>query len=482
MRDEIICFIFFKSYTFHRGDQRLQTQYDYLQITDGNSNVIGIYCGKQTGKSVRVVGTVAVLEFHADGSVQGRGFELSFSFFPQSPACRSAQNNILRSPGYPSNYPNNINCVFQVLIPKNEELVVSFNDFSLENNTNCAYDYLRITDGYSNTIGTYCGNQTGKSVRVVGTVAVLIFHTDVSVQRSGFELSFLFFPRSHACRSFQNNILRSPGYPSNYPNNINCFYQVYIPLNKELVVSFNYFSLESHSLCRYDYLAIIVDKSNIIGTYCGHRTGKSVRVVGTVATLTFHTDASVQNRGFELSFSYFPQTPGNANLPPFTSLMPSRTQKVLKTTEPENGSHITDTNSNIIGTYCGNQTGKSVRVVGTVAVLIFHTDGSVQRSGFELSFSFFPISPACRSVQSNILRSPGYPRNYSNNVDCVNQVFIPLNKRPLPLRVKWVILICLGGIFTLLSISSPSFYSFGSSATSVTPKSASIPRTHSPTS
>ena len=54
---------------------------------------------------------------------------------------------------------------------------------------------------------------------------------------------------------------------------------------------------------------------------------------------------------------------------------------------------ITDSKSNIIGTYCGNQTGKSVRVVGTVAVLIFHTDDDgVQSSGFELSFSFFPIS------------------------------------------------------------------------------------------
>ena len=64
------------------------------------------------------------------------------------------------------------------------------------------YDYLRITDGYSNTIGTYCGNQTGKSVRVFGTVAVLIFHTDVSVQSSGFELSFLFFPHGELSAAF----------------------------------------------------------------------------------------------------------------------------------------------------------------------------------------------------------------------------------------------------------------------------------------
>ena len=59
--------------------------FDYLRITDGSSNTIGTYCGNQTGKSVRVVGTVALLTFHTDGSVQSRGFELSFSFFSQSP-------------------------------------------------------------------------------------------------------------------------------------------------------------------------------------------------------------------------------------------------------------------------------------------------------------------------------------------------------------------------------------------------------------
>ena len=63
----------------------LLDSFDYLRITDGSSNTIGTYCGNQTGKTVRVVGTVALLTFHTDGSVQSRGFELSFSFFSQSP-------------------------------------------------------------------------------------------------------------------------------------------------------------------------------------------------------------------------------------------------------------------------------------------------------------------------------------------------------------------------------------------------------------
>ena len=67
----------------------LSLRYDYLRITDGNSNIIGTYCGDQTGKSVRVVGTVAMLTFHTDWKVQSRGFELSFSFFAISPGVLS---------------------------------------------------------------------------------------------------------------------------------------------------------------------------------------------------------------------------------------------------------------------------------------------------------------------------------------------------------------------------------------------------------
>ena len=56
---------------------------DYLRITDGSNRVIGTYCGQQTGRSVLVNDTVAVLYFRADGSVQFNGFQLLFSFFPR---------------------------------------------------------------------------------------------------------------------------------------------------------------------------------------------------------------------------------------------------------------------------------------------------------------------------------------------------------------------------------------------------------------
>ncbi|XP_015771316.1 PREDICTED: dorsal-ventral patterning protein tolloid-like isoform X1 [Acropora digitifera] len=109
------------------------------------------------------------------------------------------------------------------------------------------------------------------------------------------------------CGAVQNNKLRSPGYPNRYPRNISCVYRVHIPFNQELIVYFKYFELERGWNCRYDYLRISDDRNKTIGTYCGDQTGERVRVVATVAVLTFRSDSSVQYRGFELIFSFFPR-------------------------------------------------------------------------------------------------------------------------------------------------------------------------------
>ena len=53
------------------------------------------------------------------------------------------------------------------------------------------YDYLRISNENNQTVGTYCGNQTGLNVHVTGHYAVLTFHSDGSVTRSGYKLFFL---------------------------------------------------------------------------------------------------------------------------------------------------------------------------------------------------------------------------------------------------------------------------------------------------
>ena len=52
------------------------------------------------------------------------------------------------------------------------------------------------------------------------------------------------------CGSVVNNSLSSPGYPNNYPKNMNCSYSVPIPEGMALVINFDDFNLVYHPTCR----------------------------------------------------------------------------------------------------------------------------------------------------------------------------------------------------------------------------------------
>ncbi|CAH3182959.1 unnamed protein product, partial [Porites lobata] len=107
------------------------------------------------------------------------------------------------------------------------------------------------------------------------------------------------------CGSVVNNALTSPGFPTQYPNNMHCVYNVSIPSGKALKINFSTFILEQHSRCRYDYLSVVDDENRALGTYCGRElSGKVVLVNGNYALITFHSDFSVQNLGFQLTMLF----------------------------------------------------------------------------------------------------------------------------------------------------------------------------------
>ena len=53
----------------------------------------------------------------------------------------------------------------------------------------------------------------------------------------------------------------------------------------------------------YDYVQITSGSGHIIGTYCGQMTGQKVHVAGDYALISFHTDSSIQEKGFKMFFS-----------------------------------------------------------------------------------------------------------------------------------------------------------------------------------
>lgn len=66
----------------------------------------------------------------------------------------TALSGLIQTPGFPDNYPNNLECTFIIFAPKMSEIVLEFESFDMEpDNTgpagaSCRFDYLEIWDGY----------------------------------------------------------------------------------------------------------------------------------------------------------------------------------------------------------------------------------------------------------------------------------------------------------------------------------------------
>ncbi|KAL9973879.1 hypothetical protein ACROYT_G020385 [Oculina patagonica] len=195
------------------------------------------------------------------------------------------------------------------------------------------------------------------------------------------------------CGSVVNNTLASPGYPSHYPNNMDCTYSIPIPNGMAMEIYFHDFEVESHRHCGWDYVIIRNEDGQTIGVYCGERIGKTVLVTGDYAVIKFHSDGSAPKRGFFMLFTAV--LLGNGTHPPFK------------------GSYdfvqITNDKNETLGVYCGSNTGRELPLTGRHAVIIFHSDYSFQKRGFLMVFSFTPTFPPKVMVPDPVVRTlPGY--------------------------------------------------------------------------
>ena len=70
-----------------RGESNLhifcQHRYDYLKISNEQNQTFGSFCGYKSGQNVTVTGQYAVLTFHSDDTVNGKGYKLFFSYVSQ---------------------------------------------------------------------------------------------------------------------------------------------------------------------------------------------------------------------------------------------------------------------------------------------------------------------------------------------------------------------------------------------------------------
>ncbi|KAG8138823.1 hypothetical protein E2320_001626, partial [Naja naja] len=134
--------------------------YDYVEVIDGdraNGRVWGKFCGKIAPPPVISTGPYLLIKFVSDYETHGAGFSIRYEIFKRGPECSrnfTSMTGMIKSPGFPEKYPNSLECTYIIFAPKMSEIILEFESFELEPDTNppggafCRYDRLEIWEGF----------------------------------------------------------------------------------------------------------------------------------------------------------------------------------------------------------------------------------------------------------------------------------------------------------------------------------------------
>ncbi|XP_029141431.1 deleted in malignant brain tumors 1 protein-like [Protobothrops mucrosquamatus] len=108
---------------------------------------------------------------------------------------------------------------------------------------------------------------------------------------------------SHSCGGFlgyPSGSFKSPYYPSNYPNNVDCLWEIQVKNNYQIRLTLQNFVLEGCDRCRCDYVEIYdgpLHTGSPLGRIC-YGSYHTFTSSSNMMTIKFHTDSSVTRRGF----------------------------------------------------------------------------------------------------------------------------------------------------------------------------------------
>ena len=448
----------------------------FVKVYDGKNNqseLVLTACENRIPEPISSSENDLFLQFVTDGNPDDHGFLAHFEF--ELVGCGGVYDDdegIVRSPGYPMDYPNNLMCTWYFRAKNNFIIELEFLDFQMEDpiSADCV-DFVRIYDSdaidNSTLVGEFCTASPG-TVHSTGQYLTMYMYTDFDHGEAGFEAIYkqkdalgicggsLFAPSGTAV---------SPGYPNNYPPNVECIWIIFGPDNNKLVLSFTDFNLEYSDGCVKDYVEIknghTID-SPMIGTYCGHVENnnappESIESFANSLRIVFHSDDMVEDTGFSFTWDgtitgcggEVAAIAGHLHSPNYPAVYPNNAecQYIIRTNlgsqleitfdgfklEEEdwddggcdydwvqlfNGDKLSD--SPLTDRLCGEQALGKQYVSNTSSVLLwFHSDdsGMGDEEGFTLHWDTSCGNHITNQLEGKI-QSLNYPGKYAPNSYC----------------------------------------------------------------
>nr|XP_028600382.1 tolloid-like protein 1 [Podarcis muralis] len=324
--------------------------YDYIEVRDGywkKSPLLGRFCGDKLPDVLTSSDSRMWIEFRGSSTWVGKGFSATYEAICGGEIHKNEGQ--IQSPNYPDDYRPMKECVWKITVSENYNVGLTFQAFEIERHDNCAYDYLEVRDGTSESsplIGHFCGYDKPEDIRSTSNTLWMKFVSDGTVNKAGFAANFFkeedecAKPDNGGCEqrcvntlgSYQcacdpgyelgpdkksceaacgglltklNGTITTPGWPKEYPPNKNCVWQVVAPTQYRISVKFEFFELEGNEVCKYDYVEIrsgLSSDSKLHGKFCGTEVPEVITSQYNNMRIEFRSDNTVSKKGFKAHF------------------------------------------------------------------------------------------------------------------------------------------------------------------------------------
>ncbi|XP_067876353.1 tolloid-like protein 2 isoform X2 [Heterodontus francisci] len=309
------------------------------------------------------------------------------------PACgESLQDSVgnFSTPGFPNGYPSFSHCVWRISVTPGEKILLNFTTMDLFKSRLCWYDYIEVRNGYwrkAPLLGRFCGEKLPEAVISTDSRLWIEFRSSSNWVGKGFSAVYEAICGGDIRKD--TGQIQSPNYPDDYRPSKECIWRITVAKEFHVGLVFQAFEIERHDSCAYDYLEIRDGDSAdapLLGHFCGYDKPNDIKSSSNKLWMKFMSDGSISKAGF--AANYF--------------------KEVDECSRPDHG-------------------GCQQRCVNTL--------GSYRcacEPGYELAGDRRSCEAACGGFLTKLngtVTSPGWPKEYPTNKNCVWQLVAPVQYR-----------------------------------------------------
>ncbi|CAL1569474.1 unnamed protein product [Knipowitschia caucasica] len=294
------------------------------------------------------------------------------------------------SPGFPNGYEAYAHCVWRISVTPGEKIILNFSSMDLFRSHLCWYDHVEVRDGFWRKAplkGRFCGDTLPDSIISSDSQLWIEFRSSSNWVGKGFSATYEAVCGGDVDRD--DGQIQSPNYPDDYLSSKSCVWRISVTEGFHVGLSFQAFEIEKHDSCSYDFVEVRdgpSESSPLIGRFCGYEKPEDIKSSSNKLWLKFVSDASVNKAGFSANFF----------------------KEMDECSRPDRG-QCEQRCLNTLGSYrCACD------------------------PGFELAIDKRSCDPACGGFLTKLngsLFTPGWPKEYPPNKNCVWQLVVPLQYR-----------------------------------------------------